>query len=120
MHYLKHKVIYRDSWFYVSIILSTKDNAIYEFWMSFDCFWSFNLAGVTLEPLNFITKLKESQKLNQSYLSGDLTLSLLINDNEDLNHASVCCFRKSSLNSKGDVWSKQVENFKIHIANEQF
>lgn len=90
MHYLTHKVIYRDSSYYVSIILSTKDNALYEVWMSF------YLSGVTQAPLNFITKLKESHNLNQSHLSDDLTLSLLIYDNEDLNHASVCCYRKYS------------------------
>jgi hypothetical protein len=59
---------------------------------------AFDLSGVTLTPFKFIKKLKEAQKLDQSFLSVDLTLSLLIYDHEDLISASVCCFRKYPLN----------------------
>jgi hypothetical protein len=45
---------------------------------------SFDLLGVTLTPFKFIIKLKEAEKLDQSYLSVDLTLSLLLSDREDL------------------------------------
>ena len=88
MRYLTHKVIYRESYYFLSIILSTKENALYEVWLSFD------LSEVTLTPLKLITKLKNSQNVDQSYLSADLTLSLLMSDHEDSTHASVCCFRK--------------------------
>jgi hypothetical protein len=74
MRYLTHKVICRESYYFVSIILSTKENALYEVWLRFD------LSGVTLTPLKFINKLKESQKVDQSHLSADLTLSLLLCD----------------------------------------
>ena len=74
MNYITHKVIYRDSSYYVSIILSTNEKAFYEVSMSFD------LSGVTLAPFKFIMKLKEALNLNRSYLSADLTLSLLISD----------------------------------------
>jgi hypothetical protein len=93
----------------VSIILSTKENDLYELWMGFDLF------GVTLTPLKFIIKLKEAQNLDQSHLSVDLTLSLYFLDQEDFTHASVCCIRKHSLNSKGELWSDQAENFKFEI-----
>jgi hypothetical protein len=93
----------------VSIILSTKENDLYELWMGFD------LSGVTLTPLKFIIKLKEAQNLDQSHLSVDLTLSLYFLDQEDFTHASVCCIRKHSLNSKGELWSEQAENFKFEI-----
>jgi hypothetical protein len=59
---------------------------------------TFDLSGVSLTPFKFIMKLKEAEKLDQSFLSVDLTLSLLIYDNEDLTRASVCCFRKYPLN----------------------
>ena len=83
MLYLTHRVIYRDYSYYVSIILSTKDNALNEVWLTFD------LSGVTLTPFNFITKLTEAQKVDQSHLSVDLTLSLLISDLEDFTKVSV-------------------------------
>jgi hypothetical protein len=113
MRYLTHKVIYREPYYFVSIILSTKENALYEVWLRFD------LSGVTLTPLKFINKLKESQKVDQSHLSADLTLSLLMPDHEDLNNASFCCFRKYSLNSKGDFWFEQGETFEFEITNEE-
>jgi len=47
---------------------------------------TFDFSGVTLTPFQFITKLKEAEKLDQSYLSVDLTLSLLLSDHEDLTH----------------------------------
>ena len=47
---------------------------------------SFDLAGVTLAPFYLIAKLKESHILNQNHLSDDLTLSLLVYDNEDFNN----------------------------------
>ena len=78
MHYINHRAIHQDSKYYLSIILLTKENCLYEVWMSFDLF------GVTLTPFKFITKLKEAEKLDQSYLSVDLTLSLLLSDREDL------------------------------------
>jgi hypothetical protein len=83
MRYITHRVIYRDSSYYVSIILSTKDNTLYEAWLTFD------LYGVTLIPFMFITKLTEAQIVDQSHISLDLTLSLLISDHEDLTRASV-------------------------------
>jgi hypothetical protein len=55
---------------------------------------SFDLAGVTLAPFYLIAKLKESHKLNQNHLSDDLTLSLLVYDNEDFNNAAVGCYKK--------------------------
>ena len=58
----------------MSIILSTKEKALYEFQLCFDS------ARFTLKPFRFIMKLKEEQKLNQSYLSEDLMLSLLLID----------------------------------------
>ena len=65
----------------MSIILSTKENDLYEMWMSFD------LAGVTLTPSKFIMKLKEAQNLDQSHLSADLTLSLFFTDPEEMSLA---------------------------------
>ena len=59
---------------------------------------SFDLSGVTLTPFKFVMKLNEAQKVEKSYLSVDLTLSLLISDNENLTHISVCSFKKYSLN----------------------
>ena len=97
----------------MSIILSTKENDLYELWMGF------NLTGVTLKPLKFIMKLKEAHNLDQSHLSVDLTLSLFFLDQEDFTHASVCCIRKNSLHSKGEIWSDQAENFKFDILNNE-
>jgi hypothetical protein len=37
-----------------------------------------DLSGVTLTPLKYITKLKEAENFCKSYLSDDLTLSLLL------------------------------------------
>jgi predicted nucleotidyltransferase len=82
----------------VSIILSTKENALYEVSMSF------HLSGVIVAPLNYIMKLKGEQKLNQSHLSIDLTLSLLLSDDEDSTHVSVCFFKNNSLISKVSKW----------------
>lgn len=79
----------------------------------------FNLTGVTLKPLKFIMKLIEAHNLDQSHLSVDLTLSLFFLDQEDLTHASVCCIRKNSLHSKGEIWSDQAENFKFDILNNE-
>jgi hypothetical protein len=53
--YKTHNVIYRDSSYYVSIILSI-DYALYEMCMCFD-----NLAGVTLAPFKLIMNLTEAQ-----------------------------------------------------------
>jgi hypothetical protein len=105
MRYLTHKVIYRESYYFVSIILSTKENALYEVLLTFD------ISGVNLIPFKFITKLKESQNVDQSHLSADLTLYLLLSDHEVSTHASVCCFRKYSSDSKGDSWSELGETF---------
>lgn len=69
MSYITHQVVYRDSSYHVSIILSSKDNALYELHLCFD------LARVTLTPFRFITKLKEEKILHQSQLTEDLTLS---------------------------------------------
>ena len=54
--YKAHIVIYRDTSYYVSIILSI-DYALYEMRMCFD-----HLAGVSLTPLNLIMKLTEAEK----------------------------------------------------------
>jgi hypothetical protein len=110
MRYLTHQAIYRDSSYYVSIILSSKEMHLYEIGMSFD------LSGVTLTPFKFIMKLKEEQKLNESYLSLDLTLSLLISDQEDLNSASGYCSLSSySLNQKDNLWSELGNNLEFSI-----
>ena len=97
----------------MSIILSTKENALYEVWLSFD------LSGVKLTPLKLIKKLKESQNVDQSYLSANLTLSLLLSDHVDSTRASVCCFRKYSSDSKEDSWSEQGETLEFEITNEE-
>ena len=52
--YKTHKVIYRDSSYYVSIILLV-ENALYEMRMCFD------LTGATLKPLKLILNLTEAQ-----------------------------------------------------------
>jgi hypothetical protein len=52
--YKTHKVIYRDTSYYVSIILSI-ENALYEMRMFFD------LTGATLTLLKLIMNLTEAQ-----------------------------------------------------------
>jgi len=54
IRYKAHKIIYRDTSFYVSIILSI-DYALYELRMCFD------LAGATLTPFKLIMKLTEAE-----------------------------------------------------------
>ena len=72
MRYVTHKVIYRDTSYYVSIILLTEEKAFYELRLTLD------LTGVTLTPLKYITKLKKAENFCKSHLSDDLTLSLLL------------------------------------------
>ena len=52
--YKTHKVIYRDTSYYVSIILSV-ENALYEMRMCFD------LTGASLTPFKLIMKLTEAE-----------------------------------------------------------
>ena len=52
--YKRHKVIYRDSSYYVSIILLV-ENALYEMRMCFD------LNGATLSPFKLIMKLTDAE-----------------------------------------------------------
>ena len=52
--YKTHKVIFRDSSYYVSIILLI-ENALYEMQMCFD------LTGATLTPLKLIMKLTDAE-----------------------------------------------------------
>ena len=72
MRYVTNKVIFRDTSYYVSIILLTEEKAFYELRLTLD------LTGVTLTPLKYITKLKEAENFCKSHLSDDLTLSLLL------------------------------------------
>ena len=54
IRYKTHNVIFRDSSYYLSIIL-TIENALYEMRMCFD------LTGATLTPLKLIMNLTEAQ-----------------------------------------------------------
>ena len=83
--YKTHNVIYRDSSYYVSIILSI-DYALYEMRMCF------NLTGATLTPLKLIMNFTEEENEHEIYLNDDFTVSLF-------SPASDCCFKHFSFNS---------------------
>ena len=95
IHYKTHNIIYRDTSYFVSIILSI-DYKLYEMRMCFDL----NITSLT--PFKFIMNLTEAQNKLEIYLNDDFTGSLFI-------PAPDCCFKHFSLNSKDE----QEETIKI-------
>jgi hypothetical protein len=83
--YKTQNVIYRDSSYYVSIILSI-DHALYEMRMCFD------LTGATLTPFKLIMNLTDEENFHEIYLNDDFTVSLFF-------PASDCCFKHFTFNS---------------------